>query len=389
LETLDIITISFLSTLLLLLIAVGYIEVSIHNLSLKKIPVRIHVNGTRGKSSVTRLIAAGLRAGGLKTFAKTTGTIPRIINDLGDDVELHRLRTASIGEQIKLIRYFSNYKPDALIMECMAVNPQYQWISEHKIVQSTLGVITNVRPDHLDEMGTTIKDIALSLSNTIPYNSKIITSEKKCANILEEVSITRNSKLELVNEESIDPNVLNEMSFIEHPENINLALKVCEELGVKRDIALKGMLKAKPDPGALFIWNMRSNNNINKFVSAFAANDPSSTMKVWNLITEGRKNKKCIFLNTRDDRRYRTVQLIELVLNHIKPDIFIIRADDVESIIKNYKKCDIKLIVYGMNSSPKTIVNEINQLNQHLIVGIGNIVGWGDEFIHEIKKYKI
>ena len=388
-ETLDIITISFLSTLLLLLIAVGYIEVSIHNLSLKKIPVRIHVNGTRGKSSVTRLIAAGLRAGGLKTFAKTTGTIPRIINDLGDDVELHRLRTASIGEQIKLIRYFSNYKPDALIMECMAVNPQYQWISEHKIVQSTLGVITNVRPDHLDEMGTTIKDIALSLSNTIPYNSKIITSEKKCANILEEVSITRNSKLELVNEESIDPNVLNEMSFIEHPENINLALKVCEELGVKRDIALKGMLKAKPDPGALFIWNMRSNNNINKFVSAFAANDPSSTMKVWNLITEGRKNKKCIFLNTRDDRRYRTVQLIELVLNHIKPDIFIIRADDVESIIKNYKKCDIKLIVYGMNSSPKTIVNEINQLNQHLIVGIGNIVGWGDEFIHEIKKYKI
>ena len=70
-ETLDIITISFLSTLLLLLIAVGYIEVSIHNLSLKKIPVRIHVNGTRGKSSVTRLIAAGLRFGGIKTLAKT------------------------------------------------------------------------------------------------------------------------------------------------------------------------------------------------------------------------------------------------------------------------------------------------------------------------------
>ena len=179
------------------------------------------------------------------------------------------------------------------------------------------------------------------------------------------------------------------MSFIEHPENINLALKVCEELGVNKDVALKGMLKAKPDPGALFIWNIRYNDNLNKFVSAFAANDPSSTMKVWNLITDGRKDKKCIFLNTRDDRRYRTVQLIELVLNHIKPDIFIIRADDIDSIIKNYKKSDIKLIIYGMDSSPKTIVNEINQLNKHLIVGIGNIVGWGDEFIHEIKKHKI
>ena len=61
----------------------------------------------------------------------------------------------------------------------MAVNPQYQWVSEHKIVKSTLGVITNVRPDHLDEMGSTEKQIAYSISNTIPFNSSIVTSEKK------------------------------------------------------------------------------------------------------------------------------------------------------------------------------------------------------------------
>ena len=33
-----------------------------HQRNVKAIPIRIHVNGTRGKSSVTRLIAAGLRA---------------------------------------------------------------------------------------------------------------------------------------------------------------------------------------------------------------------------------------------------------------------------------------------------------------------------------------
>ena len=388
-ETLDVITVSFLFILLLILIVVGYLEITIHKLSLKKIPIRIHVNGTRGKSSVTRLIAAGLRAGGLKTFAKTTGTTPRIINDSGDDVELHRLRSASIGEQIKLIRYFSKYRPDALVMECMAVNPQYQWISEHKILQSTLGVITNVRPDHLDEMGTTIKEIALSLSNTIPYNSKIITSEKSCTNILNEVSNNRNSTLELTKEESFNSSFLNKMSFVEHPEYIELALKVCQEIGVDKDVALKGMLKAKPDPGALFIWDIAYQGNSNKFVSAFAANDPNSTMKVWNLISKGRKNKKCIFLNTRDDRRYRTIQLIELVLTYIKPDLFIIRADDIDSIIKNYKKSDIKLIIYNMNTSPITVVNEINNLNKYLVVGIGNIVGWGDDFVNEIKKHKI
>jgi len=389
LETLDIITISFLSTLLIFLLVVGYFENSVHKFSLKKIPIRIHVNGTRGKSSVTRLIAAGLRAGGLKTFAKTTGTIPRIINNEGNDVELHRLRSASIGEQIKLIRYFSKYKPDALVMECMAVNPQYQWISEHKIVKSTIGVITNVRPDHLDEMGTTIKDIALSLSNTIPFSSKIFTSENKCLKILKQVALDRATDLESVDENTIDSNKLNKMSFIEHPENIELALKVCEEVGVDRITALEGMLVAKPDPGALFIWNIKYKSNINKFVSAFAANDPSSTMKVWNLISNGRDEKKCIFLNTRNDRRYRTVQLIELVINYIKPDLFIIRANDIDGIVKNYEKSDIKLIIYNMETSPNIVVSEINKLNNYLVVGIGNMVGWGDDFVNQVKKHQI
>ena len=388
-ETLDIITISSLSFLLIILMVFGYIELYIHKISLKKIPIRIHVNGTRGKSSVTRLIAAGLREGGLNTFAKTTGTIPRIINNKGNDVELHRLRTASIGEQIKLIRYFSKYKPDALIIECMAVNPQYQWISEHKIVKSTIGVITNVRPDHLDEMGTTIDDIALSLSNTIPYNSKVFTSEKDCLDPLKKIASNRNTILEVADEESIGSEYTNQLSFIEHPENIELALKVCAEVGVKKDVVLKGILKAQPDPGALFIWDIHYEKNKNKFVSAFAANDPNSTMKVWNLISKGRDNKKCIFLNTRNDRRYRTIQLIELVFNHIKPDLFIIRAHDIDSIIKNYSKSDIKLIIYDMNTSPKKVVNSMNELNDHLIVGIGNMVGWGDDFIKEVKEFKV
>ena len=388
-ETLDIITISFLSILLLILLVVGFVEIYIHKLSLEKIPIRIHVNGTRGKSSVTRLIAAGLRAGGLNTFAKTTGSTPRIINNLGNDVELHRLRSASIGEQIKLIRYFSKYKPDILVMECMAVNPQYQWISEHKIVKSTIGVITNVRPDHLDEMGTTLKDIALSMSNTIPFNSKVFTSDEKCYDILNNVAKNRGTILELPEKNSFDKKILSQMNFIEHPENIELALKVCEFAGVNKDVALGGMIKAKPDPGALFVWDIIFKKNKNKFVSAFAANDPSSTMKVWNLIVNGRNERKCIFLNTRNDRRYRTIQLIELVLKHIKPDVFILRADDVDSIIKNYEKSNIKLIIYNMKTAPKKVVSTINNLNNHLVVGIGNIVGWGDEFLSEIKKHKI
>ena len=382
---LTLISINALICIIIILLILGIIESRLHINAINKIPIRIHVNGTRGKSSVVRLIAAGLREGGLQTFAKTTGTIPRIINEKGKDLELHRLRSATIGEQIKLIRFFGKKSPDALVMECMAVNPQYQWISEHKIVKSTLGVITNVRRDHVDEMGSTIEDIAYSLSNTIPFNSKVLTSEKLSLKYLKNIANQRNSKIINSTDYNVDSDYMDKMPYLEHKENVNLALAVCEQVGIKRKKALDGMLKTKPDPGALLIWNLENNN---KFISAFAANDPDSTFKVWELIKSKEKNKTCFFLNSRDDRRYRTNQLIDLVLNRINPDLFIIRADNVEAeIAKHGNKTKIKK--FTMKSNQNDVINYILELNQYTIVGIGNIVGWGEDFISRLKKFKI
>ena len=382
----SIISIVSIFAIIAILIILGIIETNFHLISLSKIPIRIHVNGARGKSSVVRLIAAGLREGGMKTFAKTTGTIPRIINETGDDVELHRLRSASIGEQIKLIRYFGKQNPDALVIECMAVNPQYQWISEHRIVRSTLSVITNVRKDHVDEMGVSNKEIAYSLSNTIPYNSKVITSEKKMTDSFAEVACNRSSILEISDEKQINSSYLKKFPYIEHPENIGLALKVCEELGVSTKIALNGMAKTNPDPGALFIWNLQKKN---EFISAFAANDPDSTLKTWELIKGRLKNKKvCFFLNTRDDRRYRTIQLIDLVLGKINPDMLLIRADKVDNLINKYKSSTrVKLL--SMDADQNIVVDEIMNIQNYSIVGIGNIVGWGDMFLKKLREYKV
>ncbi|MDB4859425.1 poly-gamma-glutamate synthase PgsB [Candidatus Marinimicrobia bacterium] len=381
---LTLISINALICIIFILVVFGVFESRIHKISLNKIPIRIHVNGTRGKSSVVRLIAAGLRQGGLKTFAKTTGTIPRIINDKGKDLELHRLRSATIGEQIRLIRFFGKKNPDALVIECMAVNPQYQWISERKIVKSTLSVITNVRRDHVDEMGDTIRDIAYSLSNTIPFNSKIFTSEQLSLKFLKKIALKRNSKIIKSSDSSVESSYMTKMPYLEHKENVELALSVCMEAGVKREKALAGMLKTIPDPGALLIWNLK---NKNKFISAFAANDPDSTFRVWKLINLEEKNKTCFFLNSRNDRRYRTIQLIDLVLNKIKPDLFIIRADNVDlELSKNNNKIEIKK--FPMKSNQNDVINYIVELNQFTIVGIGNIVGWGDEFINQLKEFK-
>ncbi len=380
---------STLLILIIILISFGVLEVYIHNRSVLNLPIRIHVNGTRGKSSVTRLIAAGLRESGLKVLAKTTGTTPRVINEFGKDKVIHRLRSASIGEQVKLMRSFSYKKPDAIVMECMAVNPQYQWVSEHKIVQSTLSVITNVRADHLDEMGTTNSEIAYSLSNTIPYNSTCITSEKDQYPVLKKISKIRQTKISQSDINDIDKKYLQEFPFLEHPENLSLALRVCENLGIDRKVALNGMKKTTPDPGALFIFKLSYKNNYNNFISGFAANDPESTKMVWDLIDQRYDGKKCVFLNTRDDRRYRTLQLLDLVLKDIRPDMFIIRADNISNLLPKYDVNDIELKQFSMSATVDDVVDEIIKLNSFNVLGIGNIVGWGEEFLQKIKVYRI
>ena len=376
----------FLLSLIILLILAGIVEYYNHCKSLERLPIRIHVNGARGKSSVTRLIAAGLRYGGLNTIAKVTGSAPRIINEKGKDLVIHRLRSASIGEQVKLIRNFAKKKLDAVVIECMAVQPQYQWVSEHKMIQSTIGVITNVRPDHIDEMGSTMTDIAYSLSNTIPFNGSMITAEKENINPIREVSNERNTNLKIVDSSEISESYMNKFPYLEHAENVAIAVQVCKDAGVEEEIALEGMLKVSPDPGALVIWKLNMQNE-HQFVSAFAANDPKSTLQIWNLLNNRISNNKvCIFLNTRVDRLYRTKQLIQLVNNNIKPDLLIVRGENLPEELNNAPYNQKR---FSLDCSEDEVIEYIDTLDSHFIMGIGNIVGWGERFVSKIKVSKI
>ena len=63
----------------------------------------VHVNGTRGKSSVSRMIEAGLRAGGMRVFCKTTGTDPMTIDVLSREEPIIRRAGANIKEQIGIL----------------------------------------------------------------------------------------------------------------------------------------------------------------------------------------------------------------------------------------------------------------------------------------------
>ena len=372
----------------------GILEHQFHLKSLSLIPLRIHVNGTRGKSSVTRLVAAGLREGGLRTFAKTTGTAPRVIDSEGKDRIIHRLRLPSIGEQVKLLSYFSVQKPDAVVIECMAVQPQYQWIAEHKMMKSNIGVITNVRPDHLDEMGPTEDDVAHSLCNTVPVNSVLITGEDQKPYILKEVAKQNGTAFIKSDESSVQKNELDGFNYMEHPANIAVALDVCKQAGVNRSTALKGMHKVQPDVGALVAWNLDFNSKNVRFVNGMAANDPVSTLQIWNFISERfvtDKETTCILFNSRDDRPVRTMQMIELTFEKIKPDYFFVRGDKVKKIIDTFGKTSPKtsVEVIGLEKPLENVISNLKNLpNNSLIYAIGNQVGAGQEILEKVASLK-
>ena len=382
-----------LGTLAFALCIAGILEFQYHLRSLDAIPLRIHVNGTRGKSSVTRLVAAGLREGGLRTFAKTTGTAPRVIDSEGKDRIIHRLRLPSIGEQVRLLSYFASERPQAVVMECMAVQPQYQWIAEHQMVKSHIGVITNVRPDHLDEMGPTEDDVAYSLCNTIPVDGILITGEDQKKDILKEVASSNRSDLIFSDDKSVTNDELDKFTYMEHPSNVAVALDVCKEAGISRDIALAGMHKVQPDLGALVAWNLDMSEKRLQFVNGMAANDPVSTLQIWKFVIDRYPavGGTCVFFNSREDRPLRTRQMIELTLEEIKPDHFIIRGDKVTSAIKGLShhspKTDVKVI--GLDEPLDEVVDLLEDLpNDTLIYAIGNQVGAGQDILQLISEYK-
>ncbi len=114
--------------ILVLFIFVGIIENYVLKKSLKRIPIIVIVNGTRGKSTVTRLIAAGLRGGGYKVMAKTSGTRPRMVINNEVEVPVIRLGRANIIEQVRIIKKAADLGIQALVLENMSLRPDLQYM---------------------------------------------------------------------------------------------------------------------------------------------------------------------------------------------------------------------------------------------------------------------
>jgi poly-gamma-glutamate synthase PgsB/CapB len=375
----------FILLLILLVTSLGVWETLRHRLVRRRVPVRIHVNGSRGKSSVTRLIAAGLQAGGVRTCAKTTGSAARFIHVDGAESPVVRIGPPNIREQLGVFRRAASEGARALVLECMAVRPDLQIVCERNIVASTHGVITNVRPDHLEVQGPGLDEVARSLSGTVPRDGRLHTSEEVYAGYLGEVAARRRSGFHPTNPGDVSREELAGFAYVEFAENVSLALDVCAAVGVDRTAALRGMQGVRPDVGALGRIQADVDGRRITFVNAFAANDPDSTARIWRALDLHADPERAVVLyNNRSDRMRRARDLAPLFGGQIVAASYVLAGEStgpLADLIARRVPRDRIVDLGGRGAAEVWARTAALCRDGTTVIGVGNIGGLGMQLL--------
>jgi gamma-polyglutamate synthase len=285
-----------------------------HRRALRKIPIRIHVAGTRGKSTTARLIAAGLRAGGHRVVAKTTGSEPRLILPDGSDEPWPRRGPAAVGEQARLIARAARLGADAVVAECMAIRKEMIWASETFLLDAATAVITNARADHFEDIGEGQDRMADALRAAVPRGGRLIVAAEAADAALQAYAAARGTEVTVVETSGRAP----------LEANRELALAVCAAHGVPAAIAGPAMAAAAPDPDGFFERVLTIAGKCVRFANAFACNDIASLARLWPTVAAG-AGAPVVLLNARRDRPLRTRRFVEfLVAQAPVPLLFVV-----------------------------------------------------------------
>jgi poly-gamma-glutamate synthase PgsB/CapB len=190
-----------------------------------------------------------------------------------------------------------------------------------------------------------------------------------------------NCKLFYADAESVSFKELAKFDHIEHQDNVALALAVCEHYGVPRSNALEGMYRSHPDAGALRIYEVKEGEKVVRFVHALAANDPESTLAIWQRVKGLSSELGTVFvlLNTRADRYDRTIQLLEMIQVGMSDDfahIFLMgeRVEQVFASLPRYGISQESAVKMGIVPPEKTYEEIFSRVNSHgTVFAIGNV----------------
>jgi poly-gamma-glutamate synthase PgsB/CapB len=347
----------------------------------KQFALVIHVNGTRGKSTVTRMIHAALRARGMEVFGKTTGSAARFLLPNGTEKRVMRFGPANVREQRNMMiaaafwgkRACPEKGSRALVFECNAVQEELQRVSAQWI-RPDITIITNVREDHVPELGSPAQ-AARVFAAAIPKNSMLITPERGFMEIWEAAAKQKKFRVWYVNP--------HEAAAGDFPENTACVRGLIDCLGIDQNRAPQSDADYKPDAGSFAIYSWKSGSHNFFFADARAANDVESTERLsaaaLKIIQPGCGARRILLLINRADRPDRTLRFLRYAIDQCKErrfDLCLCLGHSPLLLRKTMKREGINFAI------PKNVggldrILEAGQGHETYILGAGNYGGAG------------
>lgn len=362
------------------------LEKYFHIIRLNSIPIRIHVNGTRGKSSIVKLLTQALQSQGIRTVAKMTGDSPILYSTDGVQSPFPRKGSARMQEQIELIKIATAQHAQAIVVECMALQPEFQEISETEMIHATHTIITNIRRDHAEVMGLTIEDVAGCLALSLPHHGTLICQNQNDVSLLFNNINTNPINVLIANKETNNLLIANQETNDVLNQNINKIVElVLQDLGVaKAHNCVDTMTLPRP-----LSVNYLDHNFV--FLDLFSVNDIDSFTLLLENKREDLPGPLIVIFNTRADRPLRTLSFIEYFKKSQFLTCIVLVGSHVPWAKRQLRECQyLDCRHYDISRIMQILTT---QYGKHVftIIGAGNFKGIGETFrviLGKEKDYK-
>lgn len=360
--------------LFLMLSLIGLVEKKRHISAIKKIRLIIQVNGTRGKSTLVKMLVSLFNETGFRVIGKITGETPQYFSTTNGWQITKRFGPARIKEMLTFGRLIRNIKPEVLIVENMSLEAEYQHVFENELLHSDVCIVTNIRNDHQEIMGKNLTEVAATISHSLPKHGYLILPE----NFLIDIS-TDNRQIEYIPDTTENPYAFHYAVL----EKISANYKFSQQI-LDHTLACWKQ-KLNPDN---FKKIIRFNGKEKQFVDLFSCNDVESTRRMIHYMeTTGEiKSNFAIILTCREDRPLRTLSFLNWLMDLKNWNELTVCGNlprlTMQQILKNSSHNGKLLLIRKI--VPEKLLTNIFEKNE-LVIGMGNYVRSGEKILQYLE----
>lgn len=342
--------------------------VSLHR-NRRAVARRILVTGTRGKTSLVRILAAACRAVEPATLGKTTGDCPELLLPDGQRRRLRRRGPARLTEQVRLLRFCRRRKIRCLVVEAMSITPEVM-AAEMRLLQPTQVAVVNVRDDHRETLGCDPIAQRARYLETLPANAPWFTRDRQ---LLAQAGLGPG--------DGRGSGAAGEEPFPQ--DMLALARDVLQACGWATPAALAAASHAAQELVAA-PRTVRTAGGSLVFLDAFSANDPESLALLWEYWQAQAVAAVpwSVLLATRADRPLRTLQFCRWLAGRRDLAGVFVAGSQAPFALRTLRRLDVRAQI--VRPQPGAALDAVLALSAAadppaVLVGIGNAGGLGQE----------